>query len=251
MLQGMADSEERIARSRDRERQYEMLNRSGKIADYLPLTGARVMSAVLELHERLHAETLHCLASGSGQRPKPAFDANRAWEVDRALMLEKLRAPGLVGRRSPAWCWPAGRRWRCSPRARCARWSACRSWSTSVTGETTIQQRLALETIPPHGSAGQAQPGHLRPRPRGLQLVVAAARLRPGGAHGGAGRLRRLQPAVRRRRPQCRRSSPPARNGASMSSACACRRPAAAATGAMPPSPTTRSCARPSATCRT
>jgi type IV secretion system protein VirB5 len=36
MLQGMADAEERIARSRDRERQYEMLNRGGKIADYLP-----------------------------------------------------------------------------------------------------------------------------------------------------------------------------------------------------------------------
>ena len=36
MLQGMADSEERIARSRDRERQYEMLNRAGKIADFLP-----------------------------------------------------------------------------------------------------------------------------------------------------------------------------------------------------------------------
>jgi type IV secretion system protein VirB5 len=36
MLQGMADSEERIARSRDRERQYESLNRSGKIADFLP-----------------------------------------------------------------------------------------------------------------------------------------------------------------------------------------------------------------------
>lgn len=35
MLQGMADSEERIARSRDRERQYETLNRAGKIADYL------------------------------------------------------------------------------------------------------------------------------------------------------------------------------------------------------------------------
>jgi len=35
MLQGMADSEERIARSRDRERQYEMLNRTGRIADYL------------------------------------------------------------------------------------------------------------------------------------------------------------------------------------------------------------------------
>ena len=35
MLTGMADSEERIARSRDRERQYEMLNRTGKIADYL------------------------------------------------------------------------------------------------------------------------------------------------------------------------------------------------------------------------
>lgn len=35
MLQGMADSEERIARSRDRERQYEMLGRSGRIADYL------------------------------------------------------------------------------------------------------------------------------------------------------------------------------------------------------------------------
>ena len=35
MLTGMADSEERIARSRDRERQYQMLNRTGKIADYL------------------------------------------------------------------------------------------------------------------------------------------------------------------------------------------------------------------------
>jgi type IV secretion system protein VirB5 len=36
MLQGMADSEERIARSRDRERQYEALGRTGRIADYLP-----------------------------------------------------------------------------------------------------------------------------------------------------------------------------------------------------------------------
>ena len=35
MLQGMADSEERIARSRDRERQYEMLSRTGKVASYL------------------------------------------------------------------------------------------------------------------------------------------------------------------------------------------------------------------------
>lgn len=36
MLQGMADSEERIARSRERERQYQMLTRTGKVADYLP-----------------------------------------------------------------------------------------------------------------------------------------------------------------------------------------------------------------------
>jgi type IV secretion system protein VirB5 len=36
MLQAMADSDERIARSRDREQQYEMLNRAGKIASYLP-----------------------------------------------------------------------------------------------------------------------------------------------------------------------------------------------------------------------
>jgi type IV secretion system protein VirB5 len=36
MLQGMADSEERIARSRDKERQYQMLARTGRIADYLP-----------------------------------------------------------------------------------------------------------------------------------------------------------------------------------------------------------------------
>ena len=36
MLQGMADSEERIARSRDRERQHEMLVRTGRLADYLP-----------------------------------------------------------------------------------------------------------------------------------------------------------------------------------------------------------------------
>ncbi|MCW5660117.1 MAG: type IV secretion system protein [Burkholderiaceae bacterium] len=36
MLVGMADSEERIARSRERERQYEALGRTGRIADYLP-----------------------------------------------------------------------------------------------------------------------------------------------------------------------------------------------------------------------
>lgn len=36
MLQGMADSEERIARSRERERQYQMLGRTGKVADFLP-----------------------------------------------------------------------------------------------------------------------------------------------------------------------------------------------------------------------
>jgi len=36
MLRGMADSEERIARSRDRERQYEMLQRTGRISDFLP-----------------------------------------------------------------------------------------------------------------------------------------------------------------------------------------------------------------------
>jgi type IV secretion system protein VirB5 len=36
MLQGMADSEERIARARDRERQYEMLGRTGKVSDFLP-----------------------------------------------------------------------------------------------------------------------------------------------------------------------------------------------------------------------
>lgn len=42
MLQGMADSEERIARSRERERQYQMLTRTGRIADFLPAvqTGA-------------------------------------------------------------------------------------------------------------------------------------------------------------------------------------------------------------------
>ena len=36
MLQGMADSEERIERSRDRERQLQMLARTGRIADFLP-----------------------------------------------------------------------------------------------------------------------------------------------------------------------------------------------------------------------
>lgn len=40
MLQGLADSEERIARSRDRERQYEMLARTGKLADFLPTVAA-------------------------------------------------------------------------------------------------------------------------------------------------------------------------------------------------------------------
>jgi type IV secretion system protein VirB5 len=36
MLQGMADSEERIARARDRERQYQTLGRTGKVSDFLP-----------------------------------------------------------------------------------------------------------------------------------------------------------------------------------------------------------------------
>ncbi len=36
MLQGMADSEERIARAQDRERQYQMLTRTGKASDSLP-----------------------------------------------------------------------------------------------------------------------------------------------------------------------------------------------------------------------
>ena len=36
MLQGMGDSDERIARSQERERQYEMLARTGRISDYLP-----------------------------------------------------------------------------------------------------------------------------------------------------------------------------------------------------------------------
>jgi type IV secretion system protein VirB5 len=35
MLQAMADSDERIARSRDRERQYEMLRRAGRISEHL------------------------------------------------------------------------------------------------------------------------------------------------------------------------------------------------------------------------
>lgn len=35
MLQGMADSEDRIAQSRERERQGEMLSRRGRVADYL------------------------------------------------------------------------------------------------------------------------------------------------------------------------------------------------------------------------
>ena len=35
MLQGMAESEERIARSRERERQYQMLGRTGKLDNYL------------------------------------------------------------------------------------------------------------------------------------------------------------------------------------------------------------------------
>lgn len=35
LLRGLADSDERIARSRDRERQYESLSRTGKISDYL------------------------------------------------------------------------------------------------------------------------------------------------------------------------------------------------------------------------
>jgi type IV secretion system protein VirB5 len=36
LLMGMADSDERIARSQDIERQYQMLARNGRIADRLP-----------------------------------------------------------------------------------------------------------------------------------------------------------------------------------------------------------------------
>lgn len=36
LLQGLADSDERIARARDRERQYQMLSRTGRISQFLP-----------------------------------------------------------------------------------------------------------------------------------------------------------------------------------------------------------------------
>ena len=78
MLQGMADSEERIARSRDRERQYEMLE---------PQRQDRRLPALSEAerecrprHDPVHA----AVDAGRPTEREPAFDANRAWELDRA-----------------------------------------------------------------------------------------------------------------------------------------------------------------------
>ena len=70
MLQGMADSEERIARSRDRERQYEMLGRTGRISDYLPLASENPMSAVMTPASG-RAKPLHC--------PNASVRADGAW----------------------------------------------------------------------------------------------------------------------------------------------------------------------------
>ncbi|MEI2677702.1 MAG: VirB8/TrbF family protein [Burkholderiaceae bacterium] len=129
--------------------------------------------------------------------PVKALQANRAWEVDRALMLERserrawwVAIAGLVlGLIGIAAVFVQG------PLRQIVEIPIV---VDRVTGEATIQQRLSVETIPHVRSARQAQPRDLRAGPRRLQLDVPATRLRPGRANGRPRGVQRLQPAVRR-----------------------------------------------------
>jgi type IV secretion system protein VirB8 len=101
------------------------------------------MSAVFE-STGLHASGK---ASGPGANPTP-FDINRAWEVDRSLMLEKserrawvVSAVGVVVALLAVLAVFAQ-----GPLRQVV---GVPIVVDKTTGETTIQQRLALETVPP------------------------------------------------------------------------------------------------------
>jgi type IV secretion system protein VirB8 len=101
------------------------------------------MSAVL------HATTLHAGSEPGRDADNPSpFDTNRAWEIDRALMLEKSERRGwMVGGVGVVVALLA-------VLAVFAQGPLRQVVGVPIvvdktTGETTIQQRLALETVPP------------------------------------------------------------------------------------------------------
>ena len=87
-------------------------------------------------------------APGMGQQARSAFDANRAWEIDRALMLHKSeRRAWFVGITGVLLAV-------LSVLAVLAQGPLRQVVGVPIvvdktTGETTIQQRLSLETVPP------------------------------------------------------------------------------------------------------
>jgi type IV secretion system protein VirB8 len=179
--------------------------------------------------------------AGKAAAETTAIDANRAWEVDRALMLERserrawwVAIAGLVlGLIGIAAVFVQG------PLRRVVEIPIV---VDRVTGEATIQQRLAVETIPPmealdkHNLATfvRAREGYSwmflqRDFDQVARMAVPASSPTTTGSS--------------RATPRCRRRSAPPKTGASTSSACAWPRPGAPATRARPPSPTTRWCA--------
>ena len=150
MLQGMADSEERIARSRDRERQYEMLGRTGQDRR-LPALARDPMSAVMHARRWRRVQPLHCPA----QRPTPERSSTRRLRRQPRLGdrpradARALRAPRLVGRPPPASCSRLIGIAAVFVQGPLRRVVEIPIVVDRVTGETTIQQRLSVETIPP------------------------------------------------------------------------------------------------------
>jgi type IV secretion system protein VirB8 len=85
--------------------------------------------------------------SGRNDR-EPVFEANRAWELDRALDARALRASRLAGRRRRNGTGTPRRVLAVFAQGPLRQVVGVPIVVDKTTGETTIQQRLAVETIP-------------------------------------------------------------------------------------------------------
>jgi type IV secretion system protein VirB8 len=180
-------------------------------------------------------------STGKAVAETTAIDANRAWEVDRALMLERserrawwVAIAGLVlGLIGIAAVFVQG------PLRRVVEIPIV---VDRVTGEATIQQRLAVETIPPMEALDKHNLATFVRAREGYSWMFLqrdfdqVARMAVPGVFADYNRQFEGDAA-------CRRRSAPPRTGASTSSACAWPRPGAPATRARRRSPTTRWCA--------
>ena len=211
--------------------------------------------------------TRHAGSDGGEAAESTSFEANRGWEIDRALVLERserrawwVALAGLIlGLIGIAAVFVQG------PLRRVVEIPIV---VDRVTGEATIQQRLSVETIPPmealdkHNLATfvRARESYSwmflqRDFDQVARMAVPVVFNDYNRQFEGDAALQKKMGAsedwrinvvgVRRKR------WAPAKTGGSTSSACAWRRPAAAATVARPPSPTTRWCGSLIATCLT